>query len=398
MNRITQCLHGKGTISSMMGQKKNEEVQQQFLAYAQVIRPVIFWNLTGRCNLSCTHCYNASGPEKRTTGELSTDEALSFIDDCAGLRVPVILLSGGEPLMREDLWQLAAHATSLGIKTALSSNGTLITPEIACRIRDAGIGYVGISLDGASADTHDRFRNVHGAFDRTVLAFQYCRDAGVRCGVRITLNRQNHHELEALINLALEIGASRFCVYWLVPSGRGTGPYQDIQINEAEVMTALDILHRYAEKIDPSVMEFLTVDAPQDAVHLLEMMERNRSGDLSEARSLLSSMKGGCSAGVRVANVNPEGDIFPCQFAQSPEFRIGSVKDRLFSEIWNDPKNPILKMFRNKQDLLTGRCKSCTYLDLCGGGCRIRAYRQGGEIGDEDPFCFVRSGSSDLNV
>lgn len=391
MNRITQCLHGKGTISSMMHHKQNDGVQQQYLAYSKVIRPVIFWNLTGRCNLSCTHCYNSSGQDADTTGELSTEEALSFIDDCSGLKVPVILLSGGEPLMRVDLWELAEHAHSLGIKTALSSNGTLITPEVARKIRDTGIGYVGISLDGSTAETHDQFRNSPGSFERAIRAFQNCHEAGVRCGVRVTLNRQNHHELEHLIDIALNIGACRFCVYWLVPSGRGTKPYQDLQLEESEVFAALDILHRYAEKIDPSVMEFLTVDAPQDAIHLLEMMERSGSGDLEEARTLVSSMKGGCSAGIRVANVNQYGEVYPCQFAQDPEFLIGSVREHSFSDLWNDPENPVLAIFRSKQEHLSGRCRSCSYLDLCGGGCRIRAYRQEGTIGGDDPFCFISS-------
>ncbi len=374
-----------------MHQKTEPTVQQQYLAYATIPRPVLFWNITGLCNLSCTHCYNASGPDTATTDELSTKEALSLIDDCAKIKVPIILFSGGEPLMRADLWQLAGHARSCGIKTALSSNGTLITPQVAALIRDAGIGYVGISLDGSLANTHDRFRNKTGAFDQAVRAFAYCREAGVRCGVRVTLTRLNHHELEDLINLALNLGACRFCVYWLVPAGRGTGPYKDIQLDKDDVLSAYAMVYRYAQKTDPSVMEFLTVDAPEDAVYLLEMMERDNIHDLPEARALISSMKGGCSAGVRIANISPEGNVYPCQFAQTPEFLVGSVRNRPFSEIWNDSENPVLTLFRNKQENLSGRCGSCTYLDLCGGGCRIRAYRQRGDFNDDDPFCFVSS-------
>lgn len=372
-----------------MNHPHQEPLPQKFLAYSDVIRPVIFWNLTGRCNLSCTHCYNSSGPDGGSKTELSTDEARAFIDDCAGLKVPVILLSGGEPLMREDIWDLANHAKECKIKTALSSNGTLITPDIAIKIRETGIGYIGISLDGARAQTHDTFRNAPGSFEKAVQAFQYCNDAGVRCGVRITLTRQNHHELEDLILLAQKIGACRFCVYWLVPSGRGSEPYHDIQLTGPDVWKALDILHRYAQKIEPSEMEFLTVDAPQDAIHLLRMMEKTGSSDLDEAGMLIRSMKGGCSAGIRVANITQEGDVYPCQFAQSPEFLIGSIRDRLFSELWNDTTNPVLSVFRNKQAQLTGNCKSCSHLDLCGGGCRVRAYQHRKQIGDDDPFCFL---------
>lgn len=389
MNRITQCLHGKGTVSSMMaGEGKTDEVRQEYLAYSPTFRPVIFWNLTRRCNLSCEHCYNASGSQG-SSDELSTNEALAFLDDCRNLRVPVLLLTGGEPLMREDIWELASYARDLGIKTAISTNGTLITPEIANKIKESGIGYVGISLDGARAETHDRFRNSPGAFEKSVRAFSYCQDAGIRCGVRVTLTRENMYELGDLIDLALEIGACRFCVYWLVPSGRGAASYESLQLTRDEVFSALDLLQQYAQKTDPSAMEFLTVDGPQDAIHLLEWMEKNKSDDLPEAKSLVASMKGGCSAGIRVANVTETGDVYPCQFAQIPEFRIGSIREHPFSELWNDPENRVLKMFREKKEHLTGKCRSCSYLDLCGGGCRVRAYWQSGDFSAEDPFCFI---------
>lgn len=376
----------------MMAGSHTKEVRQEFLAYSTTsIRPVIFWNLTGRCNLSCKHCYNSSGPDKGAGDELTTSEAISFINDCGVLGVPVILLSGGEPLMRPDIWELAAHAHGLGIKTALSSNGTFITPEITSKIRDAGIGYVGISLDGATAATHDTVRNTPGAFERAVQAFSWCRDENIRCGVRVTLTRENLHELGDLIDLALRIGASRFCVYWLVPSGRGADSYHHLQLSEDGVFSALDLLQQYAKKTDPSVMEFLTVDGPQDAVHLLQWMEQEGSDDLPEARSLVSSMKGGCSAGIRVANVTPSGEVYPCQFAQIPEFRIGSIRERKFSELWNDPDNPVLTRFRKKDEHLTGKCGRCSYRDMCGGGCRVRAFRQTGDFSAEDPFCFIRT-------
>lgn len=391
MNRITQCLHGKGTVSAMMAEREgNGKRSPAYLAYSGMIRPVIFWNLTGMCNLSCTHCYNASGPGQDTRDELTTKEAQAFITDCGSLGVPVILLSGGEPLMRPDLFELAEYARGVGIRTALSSNGTLITPDIARKIHDAGIGYVGISLDGATAQTHDRFRGCSGAFEKAVQAFSYCRDAGVRCGVRVTLHKRNIHELDDLIDLSLRSGASRFCVYWLVPSGRGSDVYREIQLDGDQVFSALEILYRYAETTDPSVMEFLTVDGPQDAVHLLHLMERRGSADLAEAESLIASMKGGCSAGIRVASVSQTGDVYPCQFAQVPEFHVGSIRKTPFSALWNDPENLVLSRFRSKISSLTGRCAECQYLSLCGGGCRIRAYHESGTLCAPDPFCFIQ--------
>ena len=271
MNRITQCLHGRGTVSSMMARREEEKgTGSAFLAYTDAIRPVIFWNLTGRCNLACEHCYNASGAERDTSDELSTTEAKTFIDDCGMLGVPVILLSGGEPLMRADIWELASHASSRGIRTALSTNGTLITPALADEIRRSGIGYVGISLDGATAATHDRFRNCPGAFERSLQAFRHCTDAGVR-----------------------------------------------------------------------------------------------------------------------VASVSQTGEVYPCQFAQIPEFLAGSIRERPFSAIWNDPENPVLNRFRRKMSHLTGSCGRCEHREICGGGCRVRAYHHHGDLTGDDPFCFV---------
>jgi len=391
MNRITQCLHGRGTVSAVMRHRKrgSGDVPASLLAFAGMYRPVVFWNVTDRCNLSCTHCYNASGPSSKGNGELLTAEARAVIDDLARTGVPLIIFTGGEPLMREDFFELAGYAGSRGVKSALSTNGTLITPEIAGRIRDAGIGYAGISLDGATAKTHDRFRQSPGAFDRAIAAFCACRDAGVRSGVRVTLTKENSAELGALIDLALRIGASRFCLYWLVPCGRGAAAYNRLQLDPEEVTNALSLLYRRAKGTDPAAMEFLSVDAPQDCVHLLSAMEEDNSADLEDARSLLQSLGGGCSAGTRVANIDASGNVWPCQFARSPEFCAGNVRSRPFSAIWQDSNVPALALFRNKDALFSGRCGDCRHRSLCGGGCRVRAHGNNGDFFAEDPFCYT---------
>jgi len=391
MNRITQCLHGRGTVSAIMKHRHTPsgEVPSRYLAFSGMPRPVVFWNLTERCNLSCTHCYSRSGPDRQTKEELTTAEALAFIDDLAAMGVPLILFSGGEPLLRHDIWELADHATEKGIKIALSTNGTLITAAIAGKIKQSGIEYAGISLDGATAATHDRFRQTPGAFDRSVAAFARCRDAGVRCGVRVTLTRENFGDLEDLIDLSLSLGASRFCLYWLVPSGRGSDSYSRIQLGSEEVTEALSLLYRKAHETDPGVMEFLTVDSPQDCIHLLQSMERDGSPDLADARDLLKSLKGGCSAGDRVANVDPLGNVYPCQFARSPDFFIGNIRERPFSALWTDSAHPVLSRFRKKPVQVSGKCGKCGYFSLCGGGCRVRAYVKAGDFFAEDPFCFV---------
>ncbi len=396
MNRITQCMHGRGTVSSVMRHryKPQTDVPSNYLAFSEKYRPVVFWNLTHRCNLSCTHCYSKSGPGRTTEGELTTTEALGVIDDLADMGIPLILFTGGEPLMRADIWDLALYAKNRGLKMALSTNGTLITPEIARRIKDSGIEYAGISLDGAKADTHDRFRNSPGAFERTIGAFAACKESGLRCGVRVTLTKENCRELELLVDLSLSLGASRFCLYWLVPTGRGSDSYTRLQLDRDEVIEALGILYRKAKETDPTTMEFLTVDAPQDCIHLLASMEKDGSEDLADARELLESLKGGCSAGTRVANIDAQGNVFPCQFARSPEFLVGNVRDRPFSELWTDSTNPVLSRFREKQARFGGRCGVCTYRDLCGGGCRVRAHAVEGDFLAEDPLCFL-AGASD---
>jgi radical SAM protein with 4Fe4S-binding SPASM domain len=392
MNRITQCLHGRGTVSGVMHHRHDPQgqVPSRYLAFSQRRRPVVFWNLTDRCNLACTHCYSRSGPDRDTKNELSTAEALALIDDFSEMGVPLILFSGGEPLLREDIWELARHAHAKGIKMALSTNGTLITADIAGKIKECGIAYAGISLDGATAATHDRFRNVEGAFERSVAAFFRCREAGVRCGVRITLTRENCGELGGLIDLAQKIGASRFCLYWLVPTGRGMDAYHRLQLGPDAVTDALRLLYRRAKEMDAETMEFLTVDAPQDGIHLLASMERDRSPDLTDARTLIASSKGGCSAGDRVANIDPQGNVYPCQFARSPEFLVGNVRKQPFSKLWDDATNPVLARFRERPLTLTGSCGRCRHRELCGGGCRVRAFAASGDFSADDPFCYVR--------
>ena len=399
MNRITQCMHGKGTVSGVMRHHHESltEVPRKYLAFSGMYRPVVFWNLTDRCNLSCAHCYNRSGPGCQTEGELSTAEALGLIDDLAEMGIPLILFTGGEPLMREDIWELARHAKNKGIKMAISTNGTLITTDIARRIRESGIEYAGISLEGARAETHDRFRNSPGAFKRTMAAFASCREAGLRCGVRVTLTKENCGELEALIDLALSLGASRFCLYWLVPTGRGIECYEQLQLGQTEVTAALALLYRKAKETNPLSMEFLTVDAPQDCIHLLASMEQDGSPDSAEARQLLQTLNGGCSAGTRVANIDSHGNVYPCQFARSENFLLGNIRHTPFSRIWGDSTNPVLSQFRKKQARFRGRCGDCTYRDLCGGGCRVRAYAVKGDLLAEDPFCFVEHSISHIS-
>jgi radical SAM protein with 4Fe4S-binding SPASM domain len=210
------------------------------------------------------------------------------------------------------------------------------------------------------------------------------------------LTRENFGEIEDLIDLARSLGASRFCLYWLVPSGKGSDSYSRIQLGREEVTEALSLLYRKAQETDPGAMEFLTVDSPQDCVHLIQSMERDGSPDLADARDLLKSLKGGCSAGDRVANVDPLGNVYPCQFARSLDFFIGNIREQPFSALWTDSAHPVLARFREKPVHIRGKCGKCGYFELCGGGCRVRAYAKAGDFSAEDPFCFVDPDKSPL--
>jgi Fe-coproporphyrin III synthase len=392
MNRITRYVHAKGTVSEVLKHRTRAKdgMPSSMLAFSDLRRPVVFWNITNRCNLLCSHCYIRAGPGEQRENELTTKEGLSLIDDLAEMRIPLLLFSGGEPLVRGDFWDLAEHAKDCGLTTALSTNGTLITPAVARRLCDVGVEYAGVSLDGADPETHDRMRNVPGSFDLALSALTNCRIAGLKCGVRMTATKENFTEIADLIDLSLHSGAERFCVYWLVPSGRGGDGYDALQLRPHEISGLLDLLLRKAYEVDPAAMEFLTVDAPQDAIYLLKRLQKEDPPAYESMCTLLGHAGVGCSAGDRVANIDPAGDVYPCQFAQVDELRVGSVRERPFSDIWNDPENPVLADFRRKKDLVGGSCGRCTYRELCGGGCRIRALYESGDLWAEDPLCPLR--------
>ncbi len=388
MIRITQLVHGKGTVSEALKHRKRppHQVPSRLLAFAETRRPVVFWNITNKCNLACAHCYINARPELDGRDELSLEESKAFIADLAEMRIPLLLFTGGEPLVRKDFWELADYATAKGLKTALSTNGTLITKEVAAKIKALGIEYVGVSLDSAKEETHDAIRNQPGCFKRAVQALRNCAEIGLKAGIRVTITRDNYREIADLLDFSLALNIPRFCVYWLVPSGRGKEIY-NLQLEPQEVARIFDLLYQRARDLNPGKMEILTVDAPQDGVYLLNKLKEDNSQEYGNALKLLEYTGDSCSAGDRVANVDPGGDVYPCQFAQLEEFKIGNIRERNFSELWNDSENPVLAVFREKTKLLKGKCGSCVYKELCGGGCRIRAYAEEGDIWAEDPLC-----------
>lgn len=355
------------------------------MAFSETKRPLVFWNVTHQCNLSCPHCYiNATTYGQRD--ELTLSEARELIDDLAEMEIPLLMLSGGEPLIRKDFWQIVFYAHQKGLRAALSSNGTLITREVVRKIKNAGVEYVGISLDGANAETHDAIRGISGSFQKAVKALKYCVDAGVKCGVRVTATIDNYREIPDLLDLAAKLKIPRFCLYWLVPSGRGRGLYTDRSLGTQEIMWILEKLYMKAYELKEK-MEILTVDAPQDGAYILERLKDDDPQAFQDALKLLQFTGDSCSAGGRMANIDPCGNIYVCQFAQSDELKVGNIREKKFSEVWSDTTNPILSMFRNKIKKLKGKCSKCVYKQICGGGCRIRAYFHYNDLWAEDPLC-----------
>jgi len=350
--------------------------------------PVVVWNCTRRCNLRCRHCYSDAG-EPDAGGELSGVEAREMISDLARFGVPVLLFSGGEPLLRPDVMELGAWAVGKGIRTVLSTNGTLIGSRDAAAIRAAGFSYVGISLDGLGGD-NDRFRGVAGAFEMALDGMRQCLRAGLKTGLRVTLTGRNHESLEPLLDLARSEGLARVCVYHLVYCGRGSDMARD-DLAPGEARGVMDIIMRKAREFYSSNGEFeiLTVDNHADGVYVYLKLLAEDPGLAAAARSLLERA-GGNRSGVGIACIDSQGAVYPDQFMrQSP---VGSVRGKKFSGIWSDGENPLLAALRDRKGLLKGRCGRCSWKGVCNGNMRARALAAHGDLWAEDPACYLTDG------
>ncbi|WP_425800560.1 putative heme d1 biosynthesis radical SAM protein NirJ1 [Desulfitobacterium sp. Sab5] len=347
--------------------------------------PVVVWNSTRTCNLKCKHCYMESDAQKYQ-GELTTEEAKQFIDDLAEFNVPVLLFSGGEPLIRPDFFELAAYAANKGIRPTLSTNGTLITSEVAQKIKDIGVGYVGISLDGLR-EVNDEFRGKEGAFQKAMEGIQNCVAVDQRVGLRFTINSHNLKELDNIFDFIEEENINRVCFYHLVYSGRGNqmiaqdvSPEESRQAMETIVRRTIDFENRGLEK------EILTVDNHCDGVYLYL---RTLKEDPEKAATIkrLISMNGGNRSGIAFSEVDPLGYVHPDQFTQHITF--GNVRERKFGDIWTDTSNPIMAGMKDRKPLLKGRCSKCQYLDICNGNFRTRAEAVTGNFWESDPACYL---------
>ena len=348
--------------------------------------PVVVWNSTKTCNLKCRHCYMSSDAQKYE-GELTTEEAKRFIDDLAEFNVPVLLFSGGEPLMRKDFFELAKYAAAKGIRPTLSTNGTLITREVAERIKKIGVGYVGISLDGLQ-EVNDKFRGKEGAFQAAMEGIQNCVAVGQRVGLRFTINHHNIQELDRIFDFIEEKGINRVCFYHLVYSGRGNA-MMDEDVTPEQSRMAMDTIIRRTRDFEERGLEkeILTVDNHCDGVYMyLQALKEGRT-ELAEQMLKFISMNGGNRSGMAFAEVDPLGYVHPDQFTQHHTF--GNVRERKFGDIWTDMTHPILAGLKDRKKLLKGRCAKCKFLPNCNGNFRTRAEATTGDFWESDPACYL---------
>jgi 12,18-didecarboxysiroheme deacetylase len=348
-------------------------------------RPVVVWNVTRRCNLKCVHCY-AQATAKATADELSTDEGLAMLDDLKAFGVPVVLFSGGEPLMRPDLLTLVEHSVGLGMRAVISTNGTLIDQEMAGKLKKFGLSYVGISLDGVEA-THDRFRGEQGAFAAAMEGVRNCQEAGIKVGLRFTINKHNYKEISAIFDLVEDREIPRVCFYHLVYTGRGSR-LVEAALSHEETRGVVDlIIDRTAELFARGKpKEVLTVDNHADGPYIYLRLQREDNPRAEEVLRLLQ-MNEGNSSGRGIGCVSWDGQVYADQFWR--HYAFGNVKERPFSQIWTDLSNPLMAKLKEKKKYVTGRCATCRWLDTCGGNFRVRAEALTGDLWAPDPDCYL---------
>ena len=348
-------------------------------------KPVVVWNLTRRCNLFCMHCYSDSH-DRAYPGELTTKEGRALLDNLAEFGVPTVLFSGGEPLTRPDLFELAAYARDRGLRCVLSTNGTLITPEAARKIQRCGFSYVGVSLDGIGP-VHDNVRGKKGAYEAALAGLRRCRDSGSRVGLRFTVHRRNVDQLTAIFDLLEREDIPRCCVYHLAYAGRG-GRIRAYDLNPTETRRAVDHIFERAQDFHRRGLdkEVLTVDNHADNVYLYLRVRQEQPQRAEEVHQMLT-WNGGNQSGIAVASVDPEGNVHADQF--SWHYSFGNVRERPFGTIWTDTSEPRLALLKDRKSHLKGRCRSCRYLDICNGNLRVRAESCFDDFLAPDPACYL---------
>lgn len=337
----------------------------------------IAWEITRRCNLTCIHCRSSSEMETKSHPDFSTEEAFRIIDDISSYAKPVIVLSGGEPLMRKDVFDIAKHGTEKGIRMCLATNGTLVTDDICKRIKESGIRIVSLSLDGSVEDVHDNFRNEKGAFKGAIRAAEFFRRHGIEFIINSSFTKRNQEEIPKVYKLAKELGATAWYMFMIVPTGRGEDIINEL-ISKEDYENILE-WHCQMEKDEKDILVRPTC-APH--YYRIVLQKSKEEGEKFERRTLKFSTGGskGCIAGQLICLINVDGDVLPCSYFP---MSAGNIRNQSFKDIWENSE-----LFKDMRDFkkYRGRCGSCEFVNVC-GGCRARAYAIYGDYLEEEPLC-----------
>ncbi|MCQ8128959.1 heme d1 biosynthesis radical SAM protein NirJ [Methylomonas rivi] len=348
--------------------------------------PVVIWNLIRRCNLTCKHCYTTSA-DIDFPGELTTPEIFTVMDDLKAFKVPVLILSGGEPLLHPDIFAISQRARDMGFYVALSSNGTLIDQHNIEQIAAIDYQYIGVSLDGMR-EAHDKFRQKQGSFDASLAGIRLCREHGIKAGVRFTLTQDNAHDFDALLQLMDDEDIDKFYLSHLNYGGRGNKNRKD----DAAFQLTRQVMDRLFEKSlqwerQGLHREVVTGNNDADAVYFLHWVKRLFPEQAEHLQAKLRQW-GGNASGVNVANIDNLGNVHPDTFWW--HYGLGNVRQRPFSEIWRDVSDPLMAGLKATPRPLKGRCGSCGYQAICNGNTRVRAHQISGDFWAEDPGCYLQ--------
>jgi 12,18-didecarboxysiroheme deacetylase len=365
--------------------RDSAKLPSHLLQFSKDKKPVVVWNVGRRCNLRCVHCYSQSHNENYE-GELNHEQGMALIEDLGKFKVPVLLFSGGEPLMRPDLFELIQHAKENGMRAVISTNGTLITKEMATKLKDFGLSYVGISLDGLE-ETNDKFRGVKGAFANALQGIRNCQETGIKVGLRFTINKKNVDDVPGIFKLIEAENIPRVCFYHLVYAGRGTKLVED-ELSHEESRKTVDFIMDETKRLHDSgkEIEVLTVDNHCDGPYLYMRLLKEDPERAARVMELLK-MNGGNSTGHGIGCVSWDGNVHPDQFWR--HHSCGNVTETPFSEIWGKPTDPLLAQLRDRKPLLQGRCGKCKWLDICNGNFRVRAEAITDDVWGEEPACYL---------
>lgn len=340
---------------------------------------LVAWEVTRMCNLNCVHC-RASADRGPYPGELDGQRCMEILEEIAKQGRPIVILTGGEPLLRDDVFDLASHGTRLGLRMVMATNGTLLTREKVEIMKSSGIRRVSISIDGATAGEHDRFRQVPGAFKGALEGIDLLKKGNMEFQINTTVTRHNVHQVEEILDLAMDLGAAAHHIFLLVPTGRA----RDMVNQEIDAREYEKLLHWFYEKGRSLPIHLKATCAPH-YYRILRQEARKRGEEVNFETYGLDAVTRGCLGGTAFCFISHDGIVQPCGYL---DLNCGDLKKESFESVWNN--SGIFKRLRD-YSAYGGKCGRCEYIRFC-GGCRARAYEATGDFMAEEPLCLYRPG------